>query len=75
VSRQAGRDVDDKIDGDIAEQKVCNTGGPRMEENPEWTMRQRNRREMPRIEASIGNQRQNRDEKREQTPILAMDAF
>jgi hypothetical protein len=71
VPCQAGRDVNDEIDGDIAKQKVSDTGGPGMEKNPEWTVRQRNRREMPRIEAPVNNQRQNRDEKREQTSILA----
>ncbi len=43
-----------------------------MEEDPERAMRQRDRREMPWIQASVGYQRQDRDEEREQTPILAM---
>jgi hypothetical protein len=72
VSCQAGGDVDDEIDRNIAEQKVGDVGGPGMEKNPERAMRQRNRREMPRIKASVGNQRKDCDEKREQTPILAM---
>ena len=72
VSREPGRDVDHEIHRDIAEQKVRNTGGPGMEKNPERTVRQRDRNEMPRVEASVGDQRQNRDEKREQPPLLAI---
>ena len=75
MPRQTGGDVDDEIDGDIAEQEESDVRGPGMEKNPDRAMRQGSRREMPRIEASVGNQRKDCDEKREQTPILAMDAF
>src|SRR6185503_2701656 len=57
VPRQTGGDVDDEIDGDIAEQEASDVRGPGMEKNPDWAMRQGSRREMPRIEASVGNQR------------------
>jgi len=68
---QAGRDVDHEIDGYIAKQKESDARGPGMEKNPERTVRQRNLREMPWIQASVGDQRQSRDEEREQNPILA----